>query len=220
MWFGTLNVKTISTTGGLLNIQIISQTILLYQTEGAVNAKIYGLSSKTSKSTQFTHLHMIGTMETASILSHDHELPINPEPGLAEILYLCEDPPGFWTNEKLKSKFPRIHLDYSPVFNVPLPDEGYDCTPRLTKTIESIVDRHQDNHNIVVVSHQSSIDSIFMGLGCDSAYVGQATISIFREEEPQSGQFKCTKKAHKGHLSRENQKNLRGCYSRDDDIKK
>jgi hypothetical protein len=35
-------------------------------------------------------------------------------------------------------------MDYDPVFNVPLPDEGYDCTPRLTKTIEGIVGKHRE----------------------------------------------------------------------------
>ena len=62
----------------------------------------------------------------------------------------------------------------------------------------------------MVVSHQSSIDSIFMGLVGESEYVGQATISVFNESEPLSGNFMCSKKCVKEHLSKENRENLRG----------
>ncbi|KAI6240109.1 hypothetical protein M3Y99_00496500 [Aphelenchoides fujianensis] len=143
-------------------------------------------------------------METAEILSEGLNLAINVEPGLAEV-----NPPGFWPTEELKKKFPNVNLDYEPVCKPPLPKEGYDCTPRLTKAIKGIIDRHPGARAILVVSHLSSIDGIFIGLDCGSEYVGQGTISIFNETKPQSGVFECKTRGSSAHLSAANRKNLR-----------
>jgi hypothetical protein len=88
-------------------------------------------------------------METACVIIGDRKLKINVEPGLAEALYLCCEPPGFWPLDKLQEKFKLVNLDYSPVFPTPLPDEKSGdraCIDRVAKTIKGIINRDKSGN--------------------------------------------------------------------------
>ncbi|CAD5222266.1 unnamed protein product [Bursaphelenchus xylophilus] len=148
------------------------------------------------------------TMETASILLGNKENKIKVEPGFIEILYLCEDPPGYWPIDQLADKFPKVDLSYKPVFKTCPPED--DCLERVDKTLRKILDREEDTENIVVVSHGSPVASIYESLTGRYQYIGQATISIFEEARAGSGHFVCIQRAGRDHLSAENRVNLRG----------
>ena len=90
------------------------------------------------------------------------------EPGLAEALYLCENPPGFEDPEKLKRKYPLGDTSYKPVFTPPLPREGYGddaCTPRLRKTLEGILERFDSGifkFSTGCIEKNRNLDDFFM----------------------------------------------------------
>ncbi|CAD5216851.1 unnamed protein product [Bursaphelenchus okinawaensis] len=150
------------------------------------------------------------TMETASILLGKKENKIKVEAGFIEIMYLCEDPPGYWPTDQLATKFPKVDLSYKPVFQAPLPPEPDDCLDRVDKTLHKIIEREEDAENIVIVSHGSPVASIYESLTGRYQYIGQTTISIFEETGLGSGKFVCIQRAGRDHLSRDNKLNLRG----------
>jgi len=150
------------------------------------------------------------TMETADILLGSHPNAINVEPGLCEVLYLCAKPPGFWSTDKLKEKFPRVNMNYYPAcppHTLSREDGGDEaCIPRVSRAIRTILanDRSQ---SIVLVSHGATIAGIHFALGYDFTHVGQATVTIFDELEP--GRFHLIQSGDSTHLTGDNRRNLR-----------
>uniref|UniRef100_A0A0N5BNL6 Phosphoglycerate mutase n=1 Tax=Strongyloides papillosus TaxID=174720 RepID=A0A0N5BNL6_STREA len=145
------------------------------------------------------------TVETASILLGDKDILIKPEPGLCEVLYLCNDPPSFWKVDKLKEKFPKIDTNYSPVFSRLPRETGYGdeaCIPRVRELIEKLLIKYNGKDDqILLVSHGAPIGAIHEVLNGKWKYVGQATVSIWDETEDNSGSFKCLSSSDSSHLS-------------------
>uniref|UniRef100_A0A914CJ21 Phosphoglycerate mutase n=1 Tax=Acrobeloides nanus TaxID=290746 RepID=A0A914CJ21_9BILA len=143
------------------------------------------------------------TVETATRIVGNKNIPLKVEPGLAEALYLCENPPGFEDPEKLKKKYPLVDTSYKPVFAPPMPREGYGddaCTPRLRKTLEGILERFNSGV-FVFVGHGASIGALHEVLIDKWEYVGQATVSQFEELDNKPGKFKCILSSDASHLS-------------------
>ncbi|CAD6196282.1 unnamed protein product [Caenorhabditis auriculariae] len=147
------------------------------------------------------------TVETASTIVAGKNLKVKAEPGLCEALYLCEKPPGFWSNEQLAEKFPLVDLDYVPVYSkYTLPKEGYGddaCVPRVKSTLSQIFSRFEGN--LLLVGHGASIGAVHEVLMEDFKYVGQATVSEFEETAPDCFRHKYSSDA--SHLS--DRRNLR-----------
>lgn len=61
---------------------------------------------------------------------------------------------------------------------------------------------------IVFVGHGASIAGVHHALGQPFTHVGQATISVFKEN-PQTGEFKVVTSGNSEHLSKTNRTNLR-----------
>uniref|UniRef100_A0A0N4Z0I6 Phosphoglycerate mutase n=1 Tax=Parastrongyloides trichosuri TaxID=131310 RepID=A0A0N4Z0I6_PARTI len=145
------------------------------------------------------------TIETASLLLGDKDIPIKAEPGLCEVLYLCNDPPSFWKTEKLIEKFPKVDKNYSPIFNKLPSETGYGdeaCIPRVKKLIEQLLKRYDNpDEQILLVSHGAPIGAIHEVLNGRWKYVGQATVSIWEETDDGSEKFKCLSSSDSSHLS-------------------
>ncbi|GMR51414.1 hypothetical protein PMAYCL1PPCAC_21609, partial [Pristionchus mayeri] len=107
------------------------------------------------------------TIQTATqILNQFTSLPpLYIEPGLAESLNSCMDPPGIPSQEQMNKLSPYINWSYVPIFDLPLPKEtGGDigCYPRVAQTIQALLDR--TSGNILIMSHGSPIASTHLYL--------------------------------------------------------
>uniref|UniRef100_A0A0M3JDT3 Phosphoglycerate mutase family protein n=2 Tax=Anisakis simplex TaxID=6269 RepID=A0A0M3JDT3_ANISI len=154
------------------------------------------------------------TLETATRILKNRNIPIEVEPGLVEGLYMCEDPPGYESLEVLKQKYPLIDTSYKSVMPWKLPREGYGddaCTGRVAKTLDGLAQRYPGNayrnsrKTLMLVSHGAPIGAIHEILCGSWKYVGQATVSKFVEVQP--GKFKKELSSDSSHLS--DQSNLR-----------
>ncbi|KAF8360284.1 hypothetical protein PRIPAC_87207 [Pristionchus pacificus] len=120
------------------------------------------------------------TIQTATQILNQFNSPppMYIEPGLAESLNACMDPPGIPSKEQMRKLSPYINFSYTPVYSLPLPREnGGDvgCYARVATTIQSILDN--TSGNILIVSHGSPIASSHLYLFSRWAYVGQCTVS-------------------------------------------
>ncbi|GMS84612.1 hypothetical protein PENTCL1PPCAC_6787 [Pristionchus entomophagus] len=120
------------------------------------------------------------TIQTATqiLTQFDSPPPLYIEPGLAESLNACMDPPGIPSKERMRELSPYINFSYAPVYSLPLPKEtGGDvgCYPRVAHIIQSLLDN--STGNILIVSHGSPIASSHLYLFSRWAYVGQCTVS-------------------------------------------
>uniref|UniRef100_A0A915CYL2 Phosphoglycerate mutase n=1 Tax=Ditylenchus dipsaci TaxID=166011 RepID=A0A915CYL2_9BILA len=125
------------------------------------------------------------TVETATRLIGNRQIPIKVEPGLAEALYLCEKPPGFHDVTALKKLYPLVDLSYEPVFPAPLPKEGYGDDSRIDCTR----------------AHGSPIGAIHEVMAGEWNYVGQATVSKFVEDPSKPNKFKLEYTSDASHLA-------------------
>ncbi|EYC00818.1 hypothetical protein Y032_0112g275 [Ancylostoma ceylanicum] len=86
------------------------------------------------------------TIQTASIIADEKNLLVKPEPGLCEALHHCCDPPGFWTPEKLKEKYPLVDAKYIPAFpRTSLPKQEFgdnECKPRIRVTLNRLTEKY------------------------------------------------------------------------------
>ncbi|KAE9555840.1 hypothetical protein FO519_000925 [Halicephalobus sp. NKZ332] len=127
------------------------------------------------------------TLETASYMIGDREIPMKLEASFIEVLYLCEDPPGVRPKEDLIKKFPLIDTNYkslidpwNPKFkNEDLGDDG--CFDRCRTAIKRVLNENEGN--IAIVSHAATIRGILKALVGRATYVGQATVSVISEED-------------------------------------
>lgn len=144
-------------------------------------------------------------METASILLGKKDILIKPEPGLVEVLYLCNDPPSFWKVDKLKEKFSKVDTNYNPIFKKLPPETGYGdeaCIPRIRELLKKLLTKFNgENDQIMLVSHGAPIGAIHEVLNNKWKYVGQATVSIWDEIDDNLEKFKCSSSSDSSHLS-------------------
>jgi len=124
------------------------------------------------------------TIDTATrLICSRTGLPIKAEPGLCEVLYLCEKPPGFEDPATLKKRYPLVDLGYKPLYTKGnLPKESYgdeECIPRVKKTIEHIEREYKEADTVLLVSHASIVAAAQQTLVGKWAYVGQATVSKY-----------------------------------------
>lgn len=123
------------------------------------------------------------TMETASIIADRKGLLVKPEPGLCEVLGECQRPPGFWSTDRLKTKFPLADINYQSIYvKETLPEEKWgddSCIPRLRRVLPELLKEHEGD--LLLVSHGAPIGAIHYVWGSSFTYVGQATVSKFVE---------------------------------------
>ncbi|GMT15084.1 hypothetical protein PFISCL1PPCAC_6381, partial [Pristionchus fissidentatus] len=142
--------------------------------------------------------------------------PLYIEPGLAESLNACMDPPGIPSKEQMRNLSPFIDFSYSPIYDLPLPREsGGDvgCYSRLSHTIQSLLDNTKGN--ILIVSHGSPIASTHLYLFSEWAYVGQCTISTIAFRQ---GHYRPLVIGDNSHLS--NRSNLHAVQSKKGETEK
>ncbi|GMR36936.1 hypothetical protein PMAYCL1PPCAC_07131 [Pristionchus mayeri] len=158
------------------------------------------------------------TIQTATQILAQFESPppLYIEPGLAESLNACMDPPGIPSKEHMRKLSPYINWSYTPIFPLPLPKEtGGDvgCYPRVAHTIQSLLDN--TSGNILIVSHGSPIASSHLYLFSRWAYVGQCTISTIAYRH---GNYVALSIGDSSHLS--NQSNLHPIQSKKGETEK
>ncbi|EPB67297.1 phosphoglycerate mutase family protein [Ancylostoma ceylanicum] len=141
------------------------------------------------------------TIQTASIIADEKNLLVKPEPGLCEALHHCCDPPGFWTPEKLKEKYPLVDAKYIPAFpRTSLPKQEFgdnECKPRIRVTLNRLTEKYDGD--LLLVSHGAPIAAIHKVWNNQYLYVGQATVSKFIEVE--KGMFRLEFSSDASHLS-------------------
>jgi len=127
-------------------------------------------------------------MVTASIMiGPRRDLPIKAEPGLCEVLYLCENPPGFMPPDKLELLFRGFDPNYEPLFSHrTLPNEPFGiltraavCIPRVRQTLEYLFEKYKNADILLLITHNSVIGAIHQLLVGEWAYVGQATVTKY-----------------------------------------
>lgn len=65
---------------------------------------------------------------------------------LVQVLYMCEDPPGFEDVNILQKRYPLVDIEYKPIFTNPMPkEESGDsaCKLRVEKTLNAILDKYK-----------------------------------------------------------------------------
>uniref|UniRef100_A0AC34QHS7 Phosphoglycerate mutase n=1 Tax=Panagrolaimus sp. JU765 TaxID=591449 RepID=A0AC34QHS7_9BILA len=128
------------------------------------------------------------TLDTATRMIGDRNIPIKPEAAFIEVLYLCHNPPGVRSKKDLKSKYPLFDEDYEPILNPwtgklpsePAGDDG--CVARVRSAIYQIMDEYPGN--IAIVSHAAVIGALLEVLVGRWTYVGQATVTRLVETRP------------------------------------
>uniref|UniRef100_A0A7E4VUS1 Histidine phosphatase family protein n=1 Tax=Panagrellus redivivus TaxID=6233 RepID=A0A7E4VUS1_PANRE len=149
------------------------------------------------------------TLDTATRMIGDRNIPIKPEGGFLEALYLCESPPGVRPLEVLKETYPLIDTSYKPVVNPwkgGFKPEGVGddaCTPRVRKALNNILDNYDGD--IAIVSHGAPTGALLEIMLGRWTYVGQATVSTIQSPSP--GEFEAISISNADHLS--DKRNLR-----------
>jgi broad specificity phosphatase PhoE len=134
--------------------------------DGNVQAQLLGKRMKRETVTHLFCSPFLRTMETASHVADQINLPIKIEHGAGEFLNpdWFKRAPEFLTSEEISQKFPRIDLTYTSrgAWKFPEHDEQSHCWPRAGKTMRRLVEDFDGD--LMVVCHGATMLGLTYGL--------------------------------------------------------